>query len=151
MKDYQMKDDIMKSVLVFCDSGYTIPQGREIASYYPEDFVLKCVVGVHFVSNPKLVNVVLFNGKDPHTGIQVLPPHNSPLAAFEDFWKVYQDYYSKVQFNIVDSKMLKEAQKHPDQNRDLLVRVSGFTQYWVETSKPVQDEVIARTEFEGGV
>lgn len=47
--------------------------------------------------------------------------------------------------------MLKEAQKHPDQNRDLLVRVSGFTQYWVETSKPVQDEVIARTEFEGGV
>lgn len=56
-----------------------------------------------------------------------------------------------VQFNIVDSKMLKEAQKNPDQNRDLLVRVSGFTQYWVETSKPVQDEVIARTEFEGGV
>lgn len=56
-----------------------------------------------------------------------------------------------VQFNIVDTKQLIEAQKHPDANRDLLVRVSGFTQYWVETSKPVQDEVIARTEFEGGV
>lgn len=56
-----------------------------------------------------------------------------------------------VQFNIVDSKMLKEAQKHPEANRDLLVRVSGFTQYWVETGKPVQDEVIARTEFEGGI
>ena len=56
-----------------------------------------------------------------------------------------------VQFNIVDSKMLKDAQKHPDAYRDLLVRVSGFTQYWVETGKPVQDEVIARTEFEGGV
>ena len=39
----------------------------------------------------------------------------------------------------------------PDAYRDLLVRVSGFTQYWVETGKPVQDEVIARTEFEGGV
>ena len=56
-----------------------------------------------------------------------------------------------VQFNIVDSKMLKEAQKRPEENRDLLVRVSGFTQYWVETGKPVQDEVIARTEFEGGI
>lgn len=39
----------------------------------------------------------------------------------------------------------------PDAYRDLLVRVSGFTQYWVETGKPVQDEVVARTEFEGGV
>lgn len=56
-----------------------------------------------------------------------------------------------VQFNIVDTKQLIEAQKNPAANRDLLVRVSGFTQYWVETSKPVQDEVIARTEFEGGV
>ncbi len=56
-----------------------------------------------------------------------------------------------VQFNIVDFKMSKEAQKNPDENRDLMVRVSGFTQYWVETAKPVQDEVIARTEYEGGV
>ncbi len=34
MDDYQMKQDIMKTVLIFCDSGYTIPQGREVASYY---------------------------------------------------------------------------------------------------------------------
>lgn len=56
-----------------------------------------------------------------------------------------------VQFNIVDSKQLKQAQNNPDAYRDLLVRVSGFTQYWVETGKPVQDEVIARTEFESGI
>lgn len=56
-----------------------------------------------------------------------------------------------VQFNIVDSKQLKVAQQSPEAFRELLVRVSGFTQYWVETSKPVQDEVIARTEFEGGI
>jgi 4-hydroxyphenylacetate decarboxylase large subunit len=47
--------------------------------------------------------------------------------------------------------MLKEAQEHPENNRDLLVRVSGFTQFWVETGKPVQDEVIARTEYMGGI
>lgn len=34
MSDYEDKANIMKSVLVFCDSGYTIPQGREVASYY---------------------------------------------------------------------------------------------------------------------
>lgn len=53
-----------------------------------------------------------------------------------------------IQFNVVDSRMLKDAQKKPEQYRDLLVRVAGFTQYWVEVSKPIQDELIARTEYE---
>ncbi|MCW7754862.1 4-hydroxyphenylacetate decarboxylase large subunit [Desulfobotulus sp. H1] len=54
-----------------------------------------------------------------------------------------------VQYNIVDSKMLKDAQEHPENYRDLMVRVAGFTQYWVEIGKSVQDELIARTEYEG--
>ncbi len=53
-----------------------------------------------------------------------------------------------VQFNIVDSRMLKQAQAEPDNYRSLLVRVAGFTQYWVELGKQIQDEVIARTEYE---
>ncbi|MDQ7827141.1 MAG: 4-hydroxyphenylacetate decarboxylase large subunit [Candidatus Eremiobacteraeota bacterium] len=53
-----------------------------------------------------------------------------------------------VQYNIVDSTLLKEAQLDPDHNRELMVRVAGFTQYWVEIGKPIQDEVIARTEIE---
>lgn len=54
-----------------------------------------------------------------------------------------------VQFNIVDSKMLRDAQAHPEKYRGLMVRVAGFTQYWVELGKPIQDEIIARTEYEG--
>lgn len=53
-----------------------------------------------------------------------------------------------VQFNVVDSRMLKEAQREPDKYRGLMVRVAGFTQYWVELGKQIQDEVIARTEYE---
>lgn len=53
-----------------------------------------------------------------------------------------------VQFNVVSSDTLKEAQKTPDQYRDLMVRVAGFTQYWCEIGKPIQDEVIYRTEYE---
>jgi len=53
-----------------------------------------------------------------------------------------------AQFNIVDSRMLKDAQKNPDKYRGLMVRVAGFTQYWVELGKQIQDEVIARTEYE---
>lgn len=54
-----------------------------------------------------------------------------------------------IQYNVVDSKVLKEAQQSPETHRDLMVRVAGFTQYWVEIGKPIQDEVIARTEYEG--
>lgn len=53
-----------------------------------------------------------------------------------------------VQFNVVDSKTLRDAQKKPENYRDLLVRVAGFTQYWCEIGKPIQDEVIFRTEYE---
>lgn len=53
-----------------------------------------------------------------------------------------------VQFNVVDSKTLREAQVKPDKYRDLTVRVAGFTQYWCEIGKPIQDEVIYRTEYD---
>jgi formate C-acetyltransferase/4-hydroxyphenylacetate decarboxylase large subunit len=52
-----------------------------------------------------------------------------------------------IQFNVVDSQMLRDAQLHPENYRDLIVRVAGFSAYWVELSKQVQDEVITRTEF----
>nr|WP_246517121.1 indoleacetate decarboxylase [Clostridium aciditolerans] len=52
-----------------------------------------------------------------------------------------------IQFNIVDSDMLRDAQLHPEKYRDLIVRVAGFSAYWVELSKPIQDEIIARTEY----
>ncbi|MCT4606167.1 MAG: 4-hydroxyphenylacetate decarboxylase large subunit [Marinisporobacter sp.] len=54
-----------------------------------------------------------------------------------------------IQYNIVDSKVLKAAQEKPENYRDLMVRVAGFTQYWCEIGKPIQDEVVARTEYEG--
>ncbi|MHC9538135.1 MAG: 4-hydroxyphenylacetate decarboxylase large subunit [Vulcanimicrobiota bacterium] len=53
-----------------------------------------------------------------------------------------------IQFNIVDSRMLRDAQLHPEKYKGLMVRVAGFTQYWAELGKQIQDEVIARTEYE---
>jgi pyruvate-formate lyase len=43
--------------------------------------------------------------------------------------------------------MLKDAQKNPDQYRDLIVRVAGFSAFFVELSKSIQDQVIERTEL----
>ena len=52
-----------------------------------------------------------------------------------------------IQFNVIDNKTLHKAQEAPENYRDLMVRVAGFTQYWVEIGKPIQDEVITRTEY----
>lgn len=53
-----------------------------------------------------------------------------------------------IQFNIVDSRMLRDAQLHPENYRDLIIRVAGFSAYWVELSKAIQDEIIVRTEYD---
>ncbi|MEM2143287.1 MAG: glycyl radical protein [Candidatus Thorarchaeota archaeon] len=52
-----------------------------------------------------------------------------------------------VQFNVVSREMLEEAKKNPAQYRNLIVRVAGFSAYFVELDPFVQDEIIARTEF----
>jgi pyruvate-formate lyase len=50
-----------------------------------------------------------------------------------------------VQFNVVDADLLREAQQHPEQHRDLIVRVAGYSDYFCDLSRELQDEIIART------
>lgn len=51
-----------------------------------------------------------------------------------------------VQFNCISSKVLKDAQEHPEAYKDLLVRVAGYSTQFVNLSKSMQDAIIARTE-----
>ncbi len=51
----------------------------------------------------------------------------------------------EMQFNYLDNKTLIEAQKHPERYRDLIVRVAGYSAFFVELCKDVQDEIISRT------
>ena len=51
----------------------------------------------------------------------------------------------QMQFNYIDNETLLKAQKNPDQYRDLMVRVAGYSAFFVELCKEVQDEVISRT------
>ena len=55
---------------------------------------------------------------------------------------------TQVQFNMVDSAILREAQRHPEKHRDLFVRVSGYSAAFTGLSDIAQDEIISRTEFE---
>ncbi len=52
-----------------------------------------------------------------------------------------------VQFNVVSGQMLRDAQANPEQYRHLVVRVAGYSAYFVELDRDLQDEIIRRTEF----
>jgi formate C-acetyltransferase len=51
-----------------------------------------------------------------------------------------------IQFNVVDGATLRAAQENPDAYRDLIVRVAGYSDYFCDLSKDLQEEIIARTE-----
>jgi len=51
-----------------------------------------------------------------------------------------------IQFNVIDAKTLREAQQYPQQYRDLIVRVAGYSDYFVDVGRDLQNEIIARTE-----
>jgi pyruvate formate-lyase/glycerol dehydratase family glycyl radical enzyme len=101
--------------------------------------------------------VIRSSSKVDHTrirgGLLNLKFHPSALKAesgSKNMLALIKTYFENpgfhVQFNVVDSKMLMDAQQHPENYRDLVVRVAGFSAYWVEMSKALQDQVIWRTE-----
>lgn len=55
-----------------------------------------------------------------------------------------------IQFNVIDTRTLKMAQEHPDDYRNLLVRVAGYSDYFVDLDKEHQEEIISRTEQDLG-
>jgi pyruvate formate-lyase/glycerol dehydratase family glycyl radical enzyme len=54
-----------------------------------------------------------------------------------------------IQFNVVDAQTLRDAQVHPEEHRDLIVRVAGYSDYFCDLGKSLQDEIITRTEHQG--
>ncbi|MCG6956762.1 MAG: glycyl radical protein [Gemmatimonadetes bacterium] len=53
-----------------------------------------------------------------------------------------------IQFNVVDTETLRDAQARPEEYRDLLVRVAGYSDYFVDIGRDLQEEIIARTAQE---
>ncbi|MFB0562366.1 MAG: pyruvate formate lyase family protein [Candidatus Lokiarchaeia archaeon] len=66
---------------------------------------------------------------------------------FIDYLKTWRELgIAHVQFNVVDKETLLDAQAHPEEYQDLIVRVAGYSAYFVDLSKGLQDTIIARTE-----
>ncbi|MFC1718795.1 pyruvate formate lyase family protein, partial [Candidatus Poribacteria bacterium] len=84
---------------------------------------------------------------------QKLTPHllkgDDGLSKLADLVRTYFKLDGHhIQFNVVDVDTLKAAQEHPDQHKTLIVRVAGYSDYFCDLSRSLQDEIIARTEHQ---
>lgn len=82
-----------------------------------------------------------------------LPQVLADEVGVEKLAQLIRGYFSldghHIQFNVVDSETLRDAQRHPERYRDLLVRVAGYSDYFVDLGLELQEEVISRTAQEG--
>ena len=69
------------------------------------------------------------------------------LERMADLVRTYFDMEGHhIQFNVVDRQTLRDAQAHPDDYKDLIVRVAGYSDFFRNLSPTLQDEIIERTE-----
>lgn len=119
----------------FADATLSPAQGRDVKG---PTAVLK--------SASKIDTTKTYN----HLLNQKFPPSNLE-GGLEDVFINYlrawgQLGISHIQFNIMDRETLLAAQKNPEQYPDLIVRVAGYSAYFADLSKGLQDSIIARTE-----
>jgi trans-4-hydroxy-L-proline dehydratase len=73
-------------------------------------------------------------------------------AGLDMMVKLVRSYFTldghHIQFNVVDAATLRAAKETPEQYRDLIVRVAGYSDYFCNLSEALQDEIIARTEHQ---
>jgi trans-4-hydroxy-L-proline dehydratase len=72
--------------------------------------------------------------------------------SYEKLTALIRSYFSldghHIQFNVVNAETLRDAQKHPEKYRDLIVRVAGYSDYFNDLGDDLQNEIIKRTEHE---
>jgi formate C-acetyltransferase len=102
------------------------------------------IKSVSAIDQKKFSNGTLLNLRFHPTALR----NEAGKAKLEALIKTYFNLGGmEAQFNIVSGETLRKAQKKPDEYRDLVVRIAGFSAYFVELYKASQDDIINRTEF----
>lgn len=100
-------------------------------------------------SAAQAIDTVRFNAN--HFNVKLLPSFLEGPAGARTLWTLVKTYFDlggcHVQFNCVDTEVLKDAQKHPENYKELVVRVAGFSAYFTRLDKGVQNEIIKRTQY----
>ncbi len=109
------------------------------------DQVLDNIHDVAALSNLKMPNNIAFNIKlVPHPGDGT----DEVLDQFTGYVQSYIDLGGmQWQCNVISSETMREAQRHPDDYRWLIVRISGYNAYFVKLNANMQEELIERAEY----
>ncbi len=94
------------------------------------------------LDHARATNGTLLNWKFSPSSLTGITGRDSFIALIDEY---VQRKGMHSQFSVVNQETLVEAQKNPDEYRDLLIRVAGYSAYFVELSKELQDDIIGRT------
>jgi len=109
-----------------------------------KDTLLQNIQTVASLDPVKMPNNIAFN-------VKVVPdPKDTPEEALNTMTAYAKTYLEtggmQMQFNVVSTETLKDAVEHPENYRNLMVRISGYNAYFVELNRDLQLEIIERTE-----
>ncbi|MCE5333406.1 MAG: hypothetical protein LLG06_02335 [Desulfobacteraceae bacterium] len=100
-------------------------------------------------SAAQAIDTVRFNAN--HLNVKFLPSALAGPAGARTLLNLVRTYFdmggSHIQFNCVDTETLRDAQKNPQNYKELVVRVAGFSAYFTRLDKGVQNEIIKRTQY----
>jgi len=108
------------------------------------DSLLQNMQSVASLDPLKMPNNIAFN-------VKVVPdPHDTPeqaLGILTAYAKTYLEGGGmQMQFNVISTDTLRDAMEHPENHRNLMVRISGYNAYFVELNRDLQEELVSRAE-----
>ncbi len=141
--------------------GGALPNGRKANQYYASGVTpaggmdregpTSSLLSAAHLNNKDITNIYAFNQK---FGVITNSPFNKGgeggLGDTKKLSQLIKAYFNEgglqVQFTVADAATLREAQKNPEKHRGLIVRISGYTAYFVDLNHDCQEEIIHRTE-----
>ena len=144
--DDDYADDIMVSVFNEYKDYITGRPTTRGGVYHVDMLPTTCHVyfGDVMIASPngRLAHIPLSEGISPEKGADI----NGPTAVAALIRSYFAMNGHHMQFNVIDRQTLIEAQKNPEEYKELIVRVAGYSDYFRNLDKPLQNEIIERTE-----
>ena len=132
---------------------------REHADTGRRSFLWKVGAGMSAVlaaTVPAVAKPLISNDKKLKTSVESLSKQVALLEDEKSIRKLTQlirAYFRMdghhIQFNVIDAATLRAARSNPEQYRDLIVRVAGYSDYFCDLSEELQEEIVQRTEHAG--
>ncbi len=96
------------------------------------------------LDHARIGNGIILNWKFSPAAVSGVSGRDSLIALMDTY---FENQGMQSQFSIVSRDMMMAAQKQPDKYKDLVVRIAGYSAYFVELSRELQNDLIGRTEL----